>query len=172
MRRTTRRRAGPFGPAAIVIVVTATLAGQQVLDRVVARVDSNIIMLSDVRAAVALGVINAPGPDADAAGTEPLIERQVILAEVARFPAPEPTDTAIDALVETMKARVGSRLPALMQATGIDEPQIRALARDTLRIQAYIKQRFGAAATLDDSEVRQWLRDARMRATVLITVGK
>jgi hypothetical protein len=140
---------------------------QQLLDRVVARVDSGIILLSDVRAAVALGVVEAAGPDPDRAGIEPLIERQVILGEVARFPAPEPTAMAIDEQTAMMTARAGGGLAALMQATGIDEPRIRELARDTLRIQAYVKQRFGAAATLTDPEVRQWLRDARMRATVI-----
>jgi len=34
-------------------------------------------------------------------------------------------------------------------------------------MQAYVRQRFGAAATLADPEVRQWLRDARTRATVI-----
>ena len=140
---------------------------QELLDRVVARVDSNIILLSDVRAAVALGVVAAPAGDADRAGVEPLIERQVILAEVARFPAPEPTELAVDELLATMKLRAGSQLDAMMAATGIDEPRMRALARDTLRIQAYVKQRFGVAASVDAPEVRQWIRDARSRATVV-----
>lgn len=142
-------------------------SAQQLLDRVVARVESGIIMLSDVRAAVALGVIEATGGDADAAGVEPLIERQVILGEVARFPAPEPTSLAIDELTATMKARAGSGLATMMLATGLDEQRIRALARDTLRIQAYVKQRFGVTATVNDPEVRQWARDARARAAVV-----
>jgi hypothetical protein len=143
-------------------------AAQDLLDRVAARVDSNIILLSDVRAAVALGVIAAPAADPDRAGVELLIERQVILGEVARFPAPEPTELAVDELLATMKLRAGSQLGAMMAATGIDEPRIRALARDTLRIQAYIRQRFGVDATVNAPEVRQWIRDARGRATVVV----
>jgi hypothetical protein len=112
-------------------------------------------------------VIAAPAADLDRAGVEPLIERQVILGEVARFPAPEPTDMAVDELLATMKLRAGSQLGAMMEATGIDEPRIRALARDTLRIQAYIRQRFGVAASVNAPEVRQWIRDARARATVV-----
>ena len=158
------RRAG--GAALIVALAATLLSAQQLLERVVARVDSNVILLSDVRAAVALGVVTVAGGDPDSGGVEPLIERLVILGEVARFPAPEPTEQAIDEQVMMMKARAGSRLGDVVQATGIDEPRIRALARDTLRIQAYVRQRFGAAATLDDPEVRQWIRDARARAVV------
>ena len=91
----------------------------------------------------------------------------MILGEVARFPAPEPTELAVDELLATMKLRAGSQLGAMIEATGIDEAGIRALARDTLRIQAYVRQRFGAAATVDAPEVRQWIRDARARATVV-----
>ena len=58
----------------------------------------------------------------------------------------------------------------MMQATGLDEQRIRALARDTLRIQAYVKQRFGVTATVNDPEVRQWARDARARAAVVKVV--
>ena len=61
----------------------------------------------------------------------------------------------------------GAGLPELMTTTGIDENRMRELARDTLRIQAYVRQRFGATATLADADVGQWLRDARKRATVV-----
>jgi hypothetical protein len=158
-----------FGLAVLLLVASlcSASAQQTLLDRILARVDSTLITLSDVRAAVGLGLVEpTPGQDPDRGALVPLIERQVLLAEVARFPAPEPTDTAIDELFEAMRARVGARLPALMQSTGLDEPRIRAMARDTLRMQAYVKQRFGAAATLTDAEVRQWLRDARTRANV------
>jgi hypothetical protein len=53
-----------------------------------------------------------------------------------------------------------------MRATGIDEEKVREMARDTLRIEAYVRQRFGANATLQQADVRQWLRDVRGRAAV------
>ncbi len=166
-------RSGGAGAVALIALLTQPLpaapqlpAGQQLLERVVARVDANVILLSDVRAAVALGVVTVPDGAGDSAGIEPLIERVVVLGEVARFPAPEPTEQAVDELATSMQRRAGSRLEEVMLATGIDEPRIRALARDTLRIQAYVRQRFGAAATVNDPEVRQWIRDARARAVV------
>ena len=152
---------------ALLVLVTA-LAAQTVLDRVIARVDSSIVMLSDLRAAVALGIVDGQGPGGESGAIEALIERRVMLAEVARFPAPEPADETIDQLTASMRERVGATLPSLMQSTGLDDAAIRALARDTLRIQAYIRQRFGSTATSADAEVRLWLRDARARATVTL----
>ena len=152
--------------AALIVVFAAGLAGQQVINRVLARVDSSVIMLSDLRAAVALGIVDAPGQD-ERAGLSQLIDRRVLLNEVARFPPPEPAAEAIDELAAAMTARAGGQLATILQTTGIDQAGIRALARDTLRIQAYVRQRFGNAATLADADVIRWLRDARTRTSVV-----
>jgi hypothetical protein len=155
----------------VLVAMSAAPGAQQVINRVIARVGSSVIMLSDLRAAVALGVVEGPGaePRADNPAFEALIERHVMLSEVARFPAPEPTELAVDEVVASMKARAGPQLGTLMRDTGLDEAAVRTLARDTLRIQAYVRQRFGAAATPSTQEVRQWLRDARARASVVVT---
>jgi hypothetical protein len=144
----------------------AVLHGQQLLDRVLARVDSAVITLSDARAAIGLGVVESSTPEPDATALQQLIDRQVLLVEVARFPSPEPATEAVDTLAATMRGRAGGRLDALMRATGIDEARVREMARDTLRIEAYVRQRFGATATLQQADVRQWLRDVRGRAAI------
>ena len=132
---------------------------QQLLDRVVARVNNYAITLSDVNAALALGVIEAPaGAAQEATATARLIDRQLVLAEVARFAPPEPEMTAVEREADTMKARAGARLTTVMQATGIDEARIRDLARDTLRIQAYLNQRFGMTVQVSDQDVGEYYR--------------
>ncbi len=141
--------------------------GQQLLDRVVAHVDGTAITLTDLNAAIGLGVVDAPaGSDAKAA-LERLIERQLVLSEVARFAPPEPPAAAVDGEVAAMTARTGGRLKDVMDATGVDDTRIREMARDTLRIQAYATQRFGPAG-LKSPEIAQWVRDLRARATVTV----
>ena len=67
------------------------LHAQQLLDRVVARVDGAPITLTDVQAALGLGLIQVPaGSDPVDTGTQQMIDRQLELAEVQRFPPPEP----------------------------------------------------------------------------------
>jgi hypothetical protein len=159
-----------FNPVRFLLLCALVMAthadAQQLLDRVLARVDSAVITLSDARAAIGLGVVESPSPEPDAAAVQQLIDRQVLLVEVGRFPSPEPAAEAVDALAATLRARAGNRLDALMRATGIDEARVREMARDTLRIDAYVRQRFGATATLQQADVRQWLRDVRGRAAI------
>lgn len=130
---------------------------QQLLDRIVARVGATVITQTDVEAALALGIAAPrPGDDRMAAGTQQLIDRQLLLAEVARFPPLEPPAADVDALVARMRTRAGTDFAAVMKRTGFDEQRIRELARDSLRIQAYLDQRFGASPQASPQEARAY----------------
>jgi hypothetical protein len=142
------------------------LQGQQLLDRIVARVGGTAITQSDVDAALALGIVEPePGQDRFASGARQLIDRQLLLAEVARFPPPEPSAAAIDAVMARMQSHAGAGFDAVMKRTGLDEQRVRQLARDTLRIQAYIEQRFGATAQTGTQEARDYYDSHRQEFT-------
>ena len=133
---------------------------RQVIDRVLARVGMAAVTMSDVRTARELGLIEMnPGEDAEAVALERTIERQLVLDEVARFSPPEPADSAVTEEVVAMKQRAGSRLDALVVATGLDETRLRQLARETLRIRAYVTQRFGTNVQVTEEEARTYYEE-------------
>ena len=134
----------------------APAEASQLLDRVVARVGPTAITQSDVDAALGLGIVEVPGGQDRDAGAQQLIDRQLLLTEVSRFPPAEPSETAIAELAGRMMTRAGTGFDALSKRTGIDAKRVRELARDTLRIQAYIDQRFGAAAPVGVQEAREY----------------
>ena len=118
------------------------------------------VTMSDVRTARELGLIEMnPGEDAEAVALERTIERQLVLDEVARFSPPEPADSAVTEEVVAMKQRAGSRLDALVVATGLDEARLRQLARETLRIRAYVAQRFGTNVQVTEEEARTYYEE-------------
>lgn len=130
------------------------LGAQQLLDRIVARVNGVPVTLTDVKAAIALGIVIAP----ESAAIEQLIDRQLVLNEVARFVPPEPAAAAVAVETGLLMTQAGARLPEVMATTGIDETRIREIARETLRIQAYLNQRFGVNVQLTEEEVAQYYR--------------
>lgn len=150
---------------ALVSLAPASAPAQQLLDRVVARVGGVAITQTDVEVALALGIVQASGPEATAAATPQVIDRQLMLGEVARFPPPEPPDAAVTELAAAMKARAGGGFDALMRRTGVDEQRLRELARDTLRIQAYVDQRFGTSAQVSPQEARDYYEANRQQFT-------
>jgi hypothetical protein len=134
-------------------------AAQTLIDRVVARVDGAPLTLTDIQAAIGLGVIQIPpGSDAIAAGTQSMIDRQLELIEVQRFPPPEPPRAAAAAEAARLKMNAGARLAELMPATGLNDQRITDIARDNLRIAAYLDQRFGTAVQASDEEVANYYR--------------
>jgi hypothetical protein len=145
-------------------LLSCTGFAQQLLDKVLARIASNAITLSDLRAAVGLGLVDAKSPD-DPAALSQLIDRQLMLTEVARFPPPEPVPAAIDQQVESMRKRAGPALPELMTSTGLDDARLKDLARDTLRIQAYVTQRFGTVTIVGEDDARRYYDEHQAQFT-------
>jgi len=138
-------------------ITIASAAAQQLIDRVVARVDGTPITLTDVRAALGLGVVVVPaGSAATDAALQRLIDRQLILAEVQRFPPPEPAAAALDREVARLESTAGAGLPALMEATGTTSQRIRDLARGDLRILLYLDERFGRAEQVTNEEAAEY----------------
>ena len=143
-----------FGLCSLTVV---TSSAQRLLDRVVARIDGDAVTLTDVRAAIGLGLVDADPANEDAA-MDRVIERQLVLAEVARFAPPEPASEAVDREAAVLKMHAGARLSALVSSTGLTDARIRDIARDNLRIEAYLNQRFGTTVQLTQDEVLQYYR--------------
>jgi len=132
-------------------------AQQQLVDRVLARVGTSAVTLTDVRAALGFGLIEVrPGEDSDAVALQRAIDRQLLLDEVARFPPPMPSAEAVAGEVAAMKSRAGGDLDGLLASTGLDDETLQERARDTLRVRAYVAQRFGTAAQVTEDEGRKY----------------
>lgn len=147
--------------AALLVLWLSPLHAQQIIDRVVARVDADIITLSDVQAAVGLGLVAKPDGESLQPSLDRLIERRLMLIEVQRFPPPEPAAAVVDAELAAIRMRVGGTLSRLMETTGLDEIRLREAARENVRIRAYLDQRFGATVQVSDDEVDRYYRAHR-----------
>ena len=145
--------------AAVVLLAGAPASAQELLDRVVARVGNVAITLTDVHAAIGLGLVEVPeGAGPEAAATAQLIDRQLVLSEVERFPPPEPPPTVIAADAAAMRAHAGQGLAALMETTGFDKTRIAQAARDSARIDAYLEQRFGTNFPVSEADMARYYR--------------
>ena len=150
-----------FAAFAIFAPFAVTVAAQQLLDRVVARVGAAPITQTDVDAALAFGVIDRQAGEP----VKQMIDRRLILAEVNRFPPPEPDFRVVQDLMVKMKATAGPDVNAVMKRTGVDDNRLSELARETLRIRSYMLQRFGNSARSEEQMAR-WLSDLRARGDV------
>ena len=145
-----------------IVMTMLVLAPQQVLDRVLAVIDGSPITLSDVNAAVRMGLVPAPASKADPAreALEAVIDRRLQLIEVNRYLPPEPPAAAIDArLAETrQRFQTAEAFDAALEESGLTTAELRAAVRDSLRIDSYLEQRFGAGYQPGEDEVLAYYR--------------
>lgn len=136
----------------------------EIIDRVLAVVEGEVITLSDSRGAVELGLITPNGEaDVIADALEQLINRQLILIEVERYPPPPPNSAAVSLRFERIRESFTTpeAFAHALDVSGMSEQRLRDLLRDDIRIQAYLEQRFGSAAQLTEDEVARYSRENR-----------
>ncbi len=140
----------------------------EVIDRVLAILPGQIITLSDVEAALDLGLVEVPADEKlIAAALSVVIDRVLMLNEVRRVAPPEPSPAAVDARVERIRQRIGgpAEISRVLAARGLDDTVLRLYAADDLRLASYLEERFSAAAQPTDDEIRQAGESARQRLT-------
>jgi hypothetical protein len=151
---------------ALILVFTlaaaaASGAAADIIDRVFAVVDGQLITQSDVEGVIRLGLITVP-PTGDPVAfvLDRLIERRLILEEVDRYAPADPAEADVDRALDAVRARVGSTtaLNEIFAQSGGSEDQLRRFLRDDLRIQAYVQQRFGLSQP-SDAEIAQYYQD-------------
>lgn len=152
----------------MMLMMTIGVARAEVVDRVLAVVSGDLILLSDVTAAQAFGLSASPAnaPDPTAAVLAQLIDRALILAEVDRYAPPEPSAAAVDERLAAIRARfpTDAAYRAALAHCGYDEPHLRQTIREDLRMAEYLDQRFKAAPR---SELDDWVAGLRRRAEIV-----
>jgi hypothetical protein len=174
-----------------VLCTFGTTARAEIIDKVLAILPGQIITLSDLVAALDLGLVEPPpGTDRISGGLTALVDRLLMLNEVRRVVPPEPGAAAIDARVAVIAGRFGSPadMSRALATRGVDESVVRIYAADDLRLASYLDERFSAASQPTDEEIRQagegaratlvaerrqalisaWIADLRRRADVTV----
>lgn len=164
--RASWRCAIVFGAAVVAVCPARPAAAQPapvVLDAIVVTVNGQVITASDVRAATHLfrGQGRAPADRVAA-----LIDRALMLDEVERAsPGMLPPDQ-VEARRREVEASLGAATLAMLATRdAMTEPRLRAWLRDDLRIEAYLTQRFAAAAQPTDEEVASFFATNAPRFT-------
>jgi hypothetical protein len=156
---------------ALAVVLAATVSAETI-DRVLAVVAGQLIMLSDVNAARDLGIIAATaGADQTGSILARLIDRELMLVEVDRYAPPEPETADIDRDLAAVRGRFPSdkAFADVLARSGFDAAHVREIVRQNLRLRAYLDQRFTAPD--GDQQRRQkliddWVASLRRRTPV------
>jgi hypothetical protein len=146
----------------VAFALPAPARAGEIIDRILAVVGGELILLSDATAALRFGFVDVPPDEADPirAALDALIDRRLQLVEVERYVPPEPDPAAIGERVAALRARFATAeaFQSALAESGLTEGTLRSRVRDTLRIASYRSQRFAAALEPTDEDLLRYYR--------------
>lgn len=152
-------------------------AARQLLDRIAAVVEGQVILLSDVRLFLDAGLVDAsPAGDPVSGALGQLIERRLILEEAARYVLEDPASDEVAARLRRIEQQVGGSgaLEAVLAAAGHSPQDLEQVVRDDLRIERYLVRRFplptpssAEAAAARQALIDDWLASLQARGRVV-----
>lgn len=135
-------------------------AAQQVVDRIIARIGEDILMLSELRELRAFQQL-VEGRSADRHELfEQLVRQWIVISEAraANFPPPEPQQ--VTAAFEQLAGSFGSpeAWRARLRDAGLTEAAVRRLLERQLYVATYLDYKFRPATTVEEQEIETYYR--------------
>lgn len=159
-----RRRNFLASAGVLFVVVTCAprLRTQEVIDRIVARVENDVILLSDVRDLQQYQELVESKSESPDAVLDRLIDQWIVRseAELSRFP--EPKDDEIARGVARVASSFASpeEFEARKKQCGLSDAQVRKMVAGQLYLTNYLDSRFRPSAQVDQNAVAEFYQNA------------
>ena len=135
--------------------IAVQMAAQETVDRIVARVENDIILLSDIRALSRYQAFLDGKSETDAQILERLIDQWIVRTEanVSRFP--QPSDADVDRELERVQKSFASKeeFEARRKQIGLSVSEIRDMVATQLYLSNYLDSRFRPGVQIDPKTI-------------------
>jgi len=140
------------------LMLAGAVCAQQTVDRIVAIVESDIILMSDVQALARYQYFVDGKSETDAQILDRLIDQWIVRNEARAALFPQPSDAEVKRSLERLQ-RVFSSPEAFEERkkqSGLTDEDIDRMLRATLYLSNYLDSRFRASIQIDDKEIEQF----------------
>jgi parvulin-like peptidyl-prolyl isomerase len=134
------------------------LAAQEVVDRIVARVENDVILLSDVRALSRYQQFLDGKSEADAQILDRLIDQWIVRTEADASHSPHPSDADTDRGLARVRNSFGSEqeYEARKKQAGLTDQDVRTMVASQVYLSNYLDSRFRSAVQIDPKTVEDF----------------
>jgi len=147
--------------AVMALLAGAATARAELVDRIVAIIDREVVTLSEAEQASEIARARTGASTPLVSVVERLIESRLVEREVERFtgaPAsPELVDDALQEVRRGFSSESGFR--EMLARSGLSEEELRAKLRRQLDVTAYLEQRFRPLTFVTDEQIEAYYRD-------------
>ena len=148
--------------AAAIAAASRWLAAQEVVDRIVARVENEVILLSDVRALSRYQQFLDGKSESDARVLDRLIDQWIVRTEADVSRSPRPSEADIDRDLSRVRNSFDSEqeYEARRKQAGLNEQDVRAMVASQLYLSNYLDSRFRPAVQIDPKQIEDFYQTA------------
>ncbi len=155
-----------FSAALMAAAAAGPLVSQEIVDRIVARVENDVILLSDIRALSQYQQFVDGKSERDAQVLDRLIDQWIVRTEmdVARFP--HPSDADIDRSLNRLKKSFASEeeYETRKKQCSLSNAELRAMAGSQLYMSNYLDSRFRPSVQIDSKAIEDFYQNAVVAA--------
>ncbi len=137
-------------------------ATQEIADRIAARVESDIILLSDVRTLSRYQQFLDGKSETDAQLLDRLIDQWMVRTEADASRFPQPSDAEIDRSLERLRNSFTSaeQYEARRKQNGLSDPEVRGIVASQLYLSNYLDSRFRPTVQVDPQAIEKFYENA------------
>lgn len=146
----------------LVLVSASFLRAQEVVDRIVARVENDIILLSDVRELKEYQELLDGKSESENALVDRLIDQWIVRSEAQLSRFPEPKDEEIDREVSRVVKSFNSaeEYEARRKQSGLSDSEVRRIVATQLYLSSYLDSRFRPSVQIDEKAIEDFYQNA------------
>jgi hypothetical protein len=138
------------------------LRAQEVIDRIVARIENDVILLSDVQRLSRYQLLVDGKSESQAEILDRLIDQWIVRNEANVARTPQPSKSEIDRGLQRLQQSFASKgdYEARRKLAGLSETDVRNLTADQIFLNNYLDSRFRPSVQVDEQAIQDFYRNA------------
>lgn len=150
----TVRRMAP----ALLLMAAGAILGQEVVDRIAARVDVDVILLSDIRALSRYQMFVDEKSESDRQILDRLVDQWIVRNEASVSRIAQPSDEEIERSLTRLKRSFSSNeeFEQRRKQSGLSEGDVRRMLKSQLFLSNYLDTRFRPSIQIDDKAIQEF----------------
>ena len=134
---------------------------QEVIDRIVARVENEVILLSDIRQLAEYQIFVDGKAESDDQILERLIDQWIVRTEAAAARFPQPSDQDVQRSLARLKRSFSSpeAFEERKKQSGLTDDEILRQLKSQLYLSNYLDSRFRASIQIDDNAIAEFYQN-------------
>jgi Zn-dependent M16 (insulinase) family peptidase len=146
--------------AALVLVAAPWLRAQQLIDRIVARIENDIILLSDIRELSRYQQFVDGKAESDADILNRLIDQWIVRNEAKAALFPQPSEEDINRSLQRLKRSFSSpeAFEERKKQTGLSDEDVLRMLKSQLYLSNYLDTRFRPSIQIDEQAIEDFYK--------------